>query len=263
MDSRTELVIRQWNLLPTWERLDRAALCERISDLDSTDPLTFVFVHDEVEVPCRLSILPGADRLLVLFNGAVDRARSSSGIVFQRGSWRDDLPAHCLWVADPTLAQSPQLSIGWGQLNATDFLPFIVKHLVGVTAHVLGNLSSQHRLYFGSSAGGFQALACASLDQGGTALVNNPQTNWLLYPVKRAVDLVVSRVLGRSTTEQVLDGLAWRSDLRCFFELMGHAPRVEYFVNFGSRFDLDDHYRPLREWYEAQNTAIAGVSLEL
>lgn len=257
MDFRTELQLANLSLLPTWERLGEAELRRRLSTPTDSDLLTFIFVHDEVEVPCRLLTRAGADRLLVFFNGSVDRARSSSGIVFQRSSWENDFDTHCLWIADPTIARSPEIGIGWGQLNSTDFLPFTVKQLVDAADSALNDDSPLRRLYFGSSAGGFQALACASLDPGSKAVVNNPQTHWPLYPDKRAVALVMSGVLGCSTTEQMCNKFAWRCDLRRLFECAGNAPKVEYYVNFGSRFDVDDHFRPLREWYQAQDSLIA------
>lgn len=238
---------------PQWEKHDDVSLAGRIAAWHSAEPLTFVYSREGVEVPCRLSIRPGADRLLILFNGAVDRQRSRSGIVFQRSSWREEFDAHCLWVADPTITHSIQMRIGWGQLNGVDFLPCTAAPLVKAVAHALGCEPARRRLYYGSSAGGFQALATAALDEGAAVMVNNPQTDWLKCPFLRDVELVTRLALRRSSAEQVREEFPWRSDLRALFELCEHAPRVEYHVNFSSKFDVEDHYRPLREWYEADD----------
>lgn len=53
-----------------------ASAAQSAAALGGTDPRDFIgFADDEVGLPCRLKLLPGADRAFVMLNGAAGRSK--------------------------------------------------------------------------------------------------------------------------------------------------------------------------------------------
>lgn len=217
---------------------------------------------DGVDLPVALRTSPGNDRLLILYNGAVDRARASDGVVFQRSSWAEEIQASCLWIADPSLLPRPGAILGWGQISEEAHLPDLIPHLVASIGEAL-NISPARRLHFGSSAGGFQALVCAAADAGSTALVNNPQTDWLRYEPRGPVDRVLSDVFAGRTREQLVADMPWRARAWDWFDRAGHVPRTTYVVNTASSDDMLSQLAPFQRALEQMHPSNPGVMWEV
>jgi hypothetical protein len=116
--------------------------------------------------------------LPVFFSGAVTD-RSARRPPFFSGvgvAQRRNLAAVC--IADPSLALSPELALGWyagseGQRLQND---------LAVVLAELARRSACELLLIGASGGGFAALYYASLlGDSASALALNPQTDWLEY----------------------------------------------------------------------------------
>lgn len=222
----------------------------------------FVFNVDGLEVPACFAKKSGSNRLLIAFNGAVSRSKSPSGLVFQRSSWANEIDANVLFVSDPTLLRHTTLQLGWGQINQQRFLPFEVMRLVHAIEPVVQTGGSGNRLYYGSSAGGFQAAASATFDSGSSVVVNNPQVNWLNYTNQRAVDKVVTQVLGFENKESLVRENAWRTSLTALFDRYETAPRLHYAVNVASVSDYETHFKPLKDWFVQQRRSSRRFSFE-
>lgn len=155
-------------------------LCRRGAVDSVTNSLVeFIVMHDGFRIPVRIV---RKDRLygsLVMLNGAVDRQRSKNP-VFQRSSWSNQIPQTQVYIYDPTLMDHSNLSLGWAVGRAGHWaVPAIRDVAVVITDALCG--TGHQRTYFGSSAGGFVAIALASFDQRSRFIANNPQVDWLKW----------------------------------------------------------------------------------
>lgn len=185
-----------------------------------------------------------SQRLVVFYNGAVDRSRAANGLVFQRRTWADDVEASVLILPDATLFGRDGLAIGWGLGDPDDWFIRRASSFSRALSAELG-VADHDRVYFGSSAGGTQALFSSVLDKGSRALVNNPQLNWVNYDVPSAVNRAVSAVFGTLSPEEVLDAFPERVSFLSLVELEHHFPPVRYYLNARSLPDWNDQFLPL------------------
>ena len=81
-------------------------------DPSELEAAPFVVEDHKVRLDCRLKLHPGADRLFIMLNGAVDRKKTPLP-VFARWNWGRVLGGHVLAVCDPTLYLDEELNIGW------------------------------------------------------------------------------------------------------------------------------------------------------
>lgn len=132
-----------------------------------------------------------SDRLFVGFNGAVEReAEKDPREVFQRRTWAESIEASCLFISDPTLHQHNEIQIGWAQGSAFSRPFTTMAQCVDFIREILEIESNSRILFFGSSAGGFQAVQMHSRFPGSRFLVNNAQFDWSKY-YKRFVDTIM------------------------------------------------------------------------
>ncbi|WP_156523334.1 hypothetical protein [Kocuria sp. ICS0012] len=117
-----------------------------------------------------LTDTPGADTLVVVFHGLVDR-RKYNLPRFERFSALHNLPHHMLFVSDPTLASRPLLRIGWYIGTEEDAVP---ERLASHITSVADALNVKKILLVGSCGGGFTALALAPRIHGALALAFSP-----------------------------------------------------------------------------------------
>lgn len=129
-------------------------------------------------------------RLFIMTSGAVERTKVTLPY-FNRWTWAGagKFPGHVLCIADPTLELHEDMKLGWylgtSKHNATEELCNIIRHF----AEILGVPDSKI-IFWGSSGGGFAALALASRIEGSTAVAINAQTNALEYHVESDVEMV-------------------------------------------------------------------------
>lgn len=139
----------------------------------------------------------GHERLFVMLTAAIDRTKHTLP-VFNRWTWAGKFAGHVLCVADPTLELDDRMKLGWylgtEKHDATDELC----RLIHGFAKVLG-IPDEKIVFWGSSAGGFGALALASRLPGSTAVAINAQTDALAYHVDDDVELVRNKCFGGQT----------------------------------------------------------------
>ena len=224
-------------------------------------PIKFAIEIEGILFPVFLNINrahPG--RLTVLYNGAVNRERSPDGIVFQRSSWANEIPSSVVSFADPTLVLHEKMTIGWGQADGVLFAPEQYSRILVVLRQVLNLPHAAKTLHFGSSAGGFQALATAGYDPSSRVLCNNPQTDFSRYSVAWATNRAL-KIHGFSNRSEYLAAehyadFAWRVEVPKLYEKLSYVPQnIRILINSASKNDLE-------EQAEAFVTGVTSISSE-
>ena len=166
------------NNFRSWPCVHRDYSAEGIFQLASR----FKFLSNGYAVPCLF--VPNdrfPNRLLVTLNGAVKREEGKDPReVFQRRTWIDAFDANVLMISDATLHPENKIQIGWAQGNGSGALISAMASSVEFIRDAL-DLDNQQVVFFGSSAGGFQAVALHGYFPGSRFLVNNAQFDWTLY----------------------------------------------------------------------------------
>lgn len=194
-------------------------------------------------------------RLTVFFNGAIERERSGGKVVFQRRTWMKDIHGVSAYIADPTLSAENDLGIGWGLGNKSSWgIPM----QAGVVQAIIDDWRFRNRLhpsdgevqFFGSSAGGFQALAVSALVPVNRVIVNNPQVDWLKYEARRFVLAAVNHVFGpEANTSSFRHIWGKRISVPTLMQRSLFLPNVMYLLNVCSQADFNIQFPLLREYY--------------
>lgn len=203
-----------------------------------------------------------SEKLLVLFNGAVDRTRSESGIVFQRSSWIGDFRATRLHICDPTPLRFPDMSIGWGQLSREQWGIPLYKHIVDALRQEIGLPGAESTVYYGSSAGGHQALMTACLDRESHAVANNPQTDITNYWPGHQKRLFKKVFKDDSVGTGSLAEFPWRFRCTDLFKKERFVPPLRIFTNINSPRDFELQFLPFAEELPKIQPSSASVLLE-
>lgn len=185
-------------------------------------------------------------RLLVTFNGAIQRSKAPDGVVFQRSTWLDDFNACVIQIADPTMCVNKTLQIGWAQYSHSEWAIDSYLEVIRAIRQEFGFAEPEQTLHFGSSAGGFQAACVAALDKGSVGMLNNPQLDWTKYN-PRFVDALLRNVFDGATIDEIRRTVPWRANVFDFFERVGYAPPLDIFTNISSASDFDDQLIPAME----------------
>lgn len=207
--------------------------------------LRFVVAIDGWRFPVLLNVSKRfPDRLLVLYNGAVDRSRSKTGVVFQRSKWFGEFHASRIHIADPTLLLHRDLTLGWGQLDRDQWgIPLYVKIIESL--RLVATLpNSDATLHYGSSAGGHQAIMTSCLDRGSRAFANNPQTDVTAYwpGLQKPMFLKVFDDDERGTS--AVAEFPWRFKCADLFRKEKYVPGMRIATNINSSQDYDLQFLP-------------------
>ncbi|MEE2524668.1 hypothetical protein [Pseudarthrobacter sp. J47] len=191
-----------------------------------------------VVFPLRLHVKADSSRLVVLFNGAVDLSRKS-GREFQRSSWTDEIDAHVVNFADPTIQQHPDMALSWGQGNLDHYyLESVAEIVAGICAALRIDPQKRTRLYFGSSAGGYQALVAAALDPGSLCVVNNPQVDWTRHFHESHINRLLKVGFNGLTVEELRESHPHRADVTEYMYKIGNYPETHFWVNAAFEHDI-------------------------
>ena len=156
--------------------------------------------------------------LFVMLSAAINRSKHTLP-AFNRWTWASKFPGHVLCVADPTLELHDGMELGWylgtEKHDATEELCMLVRQFAEA-------LSIPHRMivFWGSSGGGFAALALASRIEETTAVAINAQTDVFAYESVRTVEAVRKNCFDGITEAQIKKGFlprvnmaeAWRGN---------------------------------------------------
>ncbi|GHC97439.1 hypothetical protein [Novosphingobium pokkalii] len=131
---------------------------------------------DSLPIQFRVRLVPGATRMLVTLHGAADPARRQRGVF---NGFNPDL-ADCTQVAvsDPSLQVPGDFGIAWFAGHQGFDTPALLRRAF---AEMVKAWSIERTIFFGTSGGGFAALAQSHAMPGSIAVVGNPQTRIARY----------------------------------------------------------------------------------
>ena len=123
-----------------------------------------------------------SNRIFVLFSGDAMRSKYDPP-VFQRWSWADKFPGHCVYVSDPSLYLHSRLGLAWYSGTAQHEPMSVISDLIREIAGKL-NVNFSNIVSYGSSGGGFAALRFATFFSEAGVVAVNPQTDITNYSYK-------------------------------------------------------------------------------
>lgn len=229
------------NEFPTTTVTLAALESTRLGYLTPDTPHRFDVIGKQSVLPFLVVPRAGADRVLVLSNGAVDHHIARGHPVFQRSSWWQEIEHHQVYFCDPGTLGEDRLSLAWGQLSRQHWVAYDAARAAQALSALLGVREPARRVYYGSSAGGFMALTLLAGDAGAAAVINNAQFDWTrwmatgLNPLREArFDNMLPNRLRRAhpVRTNALNLLAKR----------GKPVSIDYYVNLASKHDREvDH----------------------
>lgn len=139
--------------------------------------------------------------LFVMLSAAINRSKQTLP-VFNRWTWASKFPGHVLCVADPTLELHDGMELGWylgtEKQDATEELCMLISQF----AEALG-IPHGMIVFWGSSGGGFAALALASRIEETIAVAINAQTDIFAYEIARSVEAIRKSCFGGLSVAQI------------------------------------------------------------
>lgn len=208
-------------------------------------------------------------KLTIFFNGAIDPQRAAGKPVYQRHTLWGSLKDDCCAIADPTQNLFPNLALGWGQGSKGHW--GIVAQSAVVSA-VTDYWRMQRKLgpdegtvwLYGSSGGGFQALACGTFVQVDGVIANNPQIDWLKYEGRTQVKELMQAVYGKwSDRPTFRDEWRERISLIDLWRCSSYAPEFDYVVNARSSTDIKNQLSGLLAFWSVQGAATISANSSL
>lgn len=181
--------------------------------------------------------------LYVLLPAAVNRKKSSIP-AFNRWTWAKEgmFPGSTLCISDPTLELHSDLEIGWCLGDKDNCVTTELAEFVKRIAEVKG-VPFENIVFYGSSAGGFAALALSAKLEGSTAVAINPQVDAMAYSVVGQVDLVAQTCFGM-TKENVKERFKNRVDMKSAWS--GNSKSKAFFVqNLEDGHHYKIHFKPM------------------
>lgn len=222
----------------------RTSVTVALADLDSLDASAWTpGDHHRIDVITERALLPflvvprqGSNHVLILNNGAVDQHRAERKVVFQRSSWSEEINHSQIYFYDPATGAPDYLSLAWGQLSRDHSVLPDAAQAVQSLSRLLGVTFPEQRTYFGSSAGGFMALAQLAHDPGAKALINNAQFDWTRWMPQGVNPLRQARFENLLPT-QLRSQYPDRTNVLKLLAAHKAPLRVRYLVNLASKHD--------------------------
>ncbi|WP_421251448.1 hypothetical protein [Aeromonas sp. 600584] len=182
-----------------------------------------------------------SDKIYIFSPGYLERKKYNHPY-FQRLSWLEKINASGIVITDPTLSIHDDIGISWFQGTKERFaIPLIVKVLEKFRAFM--NVQRKKVLFFGSSAGGFASLMMSCLMKGSCCVVNNPQTDVLMFR-----EVITDKMLARCYPEMTLDKIKQsfmpRLSAAKYFIANKHVPKCLYIQNISDTEHYSRHLIP-------------------
>lgn len=153
-----------------------------------------VFTIDLGALPFDGMFRPGrGGTLFVYFTPAVAVGSERKPPFFSWVSQARRNAGSALFLADPTLILSEELTLGWYLGTSARPLQPVLEHVVGTVARASG---AERIAFVGTSGGGFPALWLSGRFPGSVAFVNAPTTTVVDHHVRGAVRRFEGTVLG-------------------------------------------------------------------
>lgn len=204
-------------------------LCFQVEVQRENKQSIFYRVEGEVRSPNILILYNGA------YSGTIERKDKP---VFQRSTWVADFGCLVINIDDPTIRLGKDCVIGWGQGTLEDYYSIEFNKFLQEIYLCLGVENSRNRIHFGSSAGGYQAIVGASLDQGSRAIVCNPQIDWTEHFLTSHVDRLRNVCFKGFSISAIQAMYPERANCMVFARKNKNIPSVDFYVNAQFAHDI-------------------------
>lgn len=145
----------------------------------------------------KLAPNPSSRKLICFMPAANSRKVNRDPLQLTRLTWHEDLPElNVLAIADPSMSINNKLSGAWYLHPTHDVIEEISEFIVAQIS-LLG-VEPHDVLFYGSSLGGFGALALASTLEGSSAIAEVPQIKVSNWPFPGAIKSMEDYILGTS-----------------------------------------------------------------
>ena len=171
----------------------------------------------------------GAAELVVLMPAALAAGRHDRTLThFHRWSWHQEWPeALVISIADPAMKQSTALDGAWFIHPELDVLRGISALVQDVA--VSAGIANDRIVFYGSSLGGFGAIACAAHVPGARAVAEVPQIHFENWQAQ-ATKVVEDHILG-GPVSALRDYAPERLSLTSRLEVAGLIPPLKLVTN--------------------------------
>jgi hypothetical protein len=187
-------------------------------------------------------------RLFVLLGGEAPKEKRSEPH-FERRAWGEMLPGSVLWISDPTLSLSDDISLGWYVGTREKDYTAEMANLVDRIAADL-DLSRADIVFYGGSGGGFAALMCARHLPGASCIVVNPQINLAKHHKEHRKKLA-QFFSGETNFGRVANEHPERVSILAAFPTADSLPPMVYVQNRQDKHHFDEHYALFCQTYSA------------
>jgi len=201
----------------------------------------------------------GQQRLFVMLSAATRRSEQRLP-VFNRWTWAETkrFPGHVLCVADPTLELHDEMNLGWYLGTDEHDVSEELSRFIRRFAEALG-IPEDRIVIWGSSGGGFSALAVTSHIEKATAVAINAQTDIFAYEIARYIETVRRCCFRNQTAQHIQEHFgprvnmaqAWRSN---------RSSRAILIQNKLDTHHYACHFKPY--WEALGGTAEGGASAD-
>lgn len=198
-------------------------------------------------------------RLFVMLSGATDRNKITLPY-FNRWTWAGagKFPGHVLCISDPTLELHNDMKVGWYLGTAKHDVTGELCSLIRRFAEALG-IPEDKIAFWGSSGGGFAALAMASRIEGSTAVAINAQTDVLAYHVDSTVDEVRNLCFNSKSAADIQQRFGHRVSMEQAWRNNRHS-RAILVQNKVDTHHYHHHFQPF--WAAFQGDSEGGRSAD-
>ena len=206
------------------------------TDFTTVNPAIYEIFVRGYKYEILVNVKNNYKKAVVFGTGAVDRSKSLPR--FNRCSWADDIDATCIYYSDPTLYKTEQVRLCWCYGDNSDWCLKTIAHLI---TKILVNLSISldNTLFFGSSGGGFTAMALATILRG-RATVINPQ-----FFARNTIDFFDS--FKETVNYDDTNLIESRIDILELIKSEGYLAPIHLIINFASERDFEFQYKPFVE----------------
>ncbi|EKO3902480.1 hypothetical protein P0F36_003320, partial [Vibrio metschnikovii] len=161
------------------------------------------FQHESFQYDFFWAPKENSDRLFVLFSGNAMRDKNDPP-VFQRWSWADYFPGHCLYISDPTIRLDEKLGLAWYSGNESyDPYPKLLELIYDVAD--LSGIDLDRVTTYGSSGGGFAAMKLGIMEPKISVVTINPQVDITKYIPKFGLSKYLRICWGNINPEEAIE----------------------------------------------------------
>ena len=211
-----------------------------VDDINLSEKVLFSFEHQKHRFDFLWNPKPGAKRIFVLFSGDAQRSKNEPP-VFQRWSWSDHFPGHCLYISDPSLHLNNKIGLAW-YTGDSDYDPnYVIKDTIEFICRQL-HISNDNITSYGSSGGGFAALRLGRVMPEINIICINPQTVITEYHQK-SVERYITACFNEKDRKSALLKFPDRMSILSDTKFLKNR-KVVYIQNVEDTHHYEKHYLP-------------------